>query len=482
MFASLKIMKYITGLILTIASWFLYGQQHLSESIEFNKKISELLQTGIEKALQHQIPESYDYFNRAYDLCAYQKHDELIPVIVLSQSRLYLLEDKFEEAYACVQKAEKIIVQDSKSSLAGDYFEFLGQYFLHEKKYESALDDFNISEKIRNEIEPGKNWRTYNGMARVYRLMDKQELSEKYSEKASSLSKIQNSRKIIQDMQSELRFDEQSGTIAFLNQENLKSKVALQKARFRNILLIIGLISSLALSSMLFIILRQRSKFNKEIAIKNDIISKSLAEKELLMKEIHHRVKNNLQVISSLLSLQSRSLNDKNASEALLQSQSRVISMSLIHETLYKDGPSSNVELDTYLNKLCTQLFNAYNISGDKISIHLNVHKQPIDVSHLVPLGLIINEIITNALKHAFVGRNKGNIWVSSSSQNNHLSISIKDDGIGTTEPSDEIGFGNKLIEIFSKKLNATIEKKYHQGTEINIIIKNMTEENASFE
>ncbi len=470
-------MKFYIFLLLIFLNVRLLGQNN-SESIIFNKKISGLLQSGIEKAMNNEISKSYAYFEEAYQLASTRKYDQLIPVIVLSQSRLYLIEDKYNEAFECIKKAEKLIESNPNSSLAGDYYEFLGQCYTHKMEYELAIVNLQKSESIRKLIEPSKNWRTYNGLSKIYKQLKNDSLREYYSEQSSMLSKIQNSKRIILDMQNDLKFDEQTGTIAYLNHENLKSKVELQKARFNNLLLLICLTTFIIISVFLFYILKLRNKHNSEIALKNEIISKSLQEKEMLMKEIHHRVKNNLQVISSLLSLQSRSVDDKEAFEALIQSQSRVISMSLIHETLYKDGPASNIDLKEYLTKLSQQVFNTYNIDGDKIDLHIDVCNVNIDVGKLVPIGLIINELINNSLKYAFVGQDKGKIWVLARLDEERLTISVKDNGIGYDQSKSEMGFGNKLIDTFAKKLNAIVTKNFDLGTQVSLIFNLMNNVN----
>lgn len=436
-----------------------------SETILFHRQISYLLQEGIEKALVNKIDESYHYFEEAYKLAMLHNDSLLIPIIVISKSRLYLIEEKYDEAYVCVLRASKYIESRPVSTLAGDYFEFLGQCYTQQKKYDLALEQLRKCEKIRKELEPGKNWRTYNGMARIYKILNQVDPYEKYSDMASKLSKIQNSKRIIMDMQNELKFDEQSGTISFLNQENFKTRAALQRTKFRNQLLLVSLISFVILTLFLFFILRLKNKHNREIALKNDIIGKSLIEKEALMKEIHHRVKNNLQIISSLLSLQSRAVEDQNASDALLQSQSRVISMSLIHETLYRAGPNSELDLSEYITNLGHQIFNTYNIKGERVVLHLDVDHCVVDVSILVPLGLIINELITNALKYAFTDREEGNIWVSGKLVDGVIRLIIWDDGIGMQSNFGEKGFGIKLIETFAKKLNAQLEMSFQNGT-----------------
>jgi two-component sensor histidine kinase len=178
-----------------------------------------------------------------------------------------------------------------------------------------------------------------------------------------------------------------------------------------------------------------------------------------------------LQVISSLLSLQSRTVDDKNASDALRQSQSRVMAMSLIHHNLYKNGPASQLDINEYLTNLCQQIFNSYNLVGDKLRLQTEIAYSLIDVNLLVPLGLIINELITNSLKYAFKDRVSGNIIVTGHFMDNAIILKVQDDGIGDTAEPNITGFGTKLVETFAKKINAQIIKKFENGTLTTIII-----------
>jgi len=466
-------MKYVASLIFFTTCFVISAQKQYSDSLETYRQISSILEKGIDEALNNNTTECYRNFDEAYQISLANKLYNLIPVIIIAQSRLYLLEENFDDAILCIKKTESYITNNKNTSLAGDYYEFLGQCYLHQRKLEDALESFKISDQIRSRIEPAKNWRTYNGMARAYKLLNDIDQSEKYSAQAARLSKIQNSRRIILDLKSELKFDEQSGTIAYLSQENLKAKIEIQKSKIKFIILLSILGLFISLSIMLIILLRQRSKYNREIANKNQIISKNLAEKDILMQEIHHRVKNNLQLISSLLSLQSRIVDDKKAADALLQSQSRVISISLIHETLYKEDPSTQADLKEYLTSLSQRIFETYNIQGDKIKLSLDLQHTNMDVGDLIPLGLIINELITNSLKHAFAISNEGCIWISSYRKENSLYIKIKDNGTGIESAAMDSGFGTKLIDTFSKRLNAQIERNYSDGTEVIIILPN---------
>lgn len=214
---------------------------------------------------------------------------------------------------------------------------------------------------------------------------------------------------------------------------------------------------------------------NVEIENQNKIISAALDEKEILLKEIHHRVKNNLQIVSSLLGIQSRSIIDNKAKEAINEGRTRVHSMSLIHQDLYRKDNLTGVEMQNYLPKLASNLFDTYNIQGDHINLILDIDDIKLDVDTVIPIGLIVNELITNTLKYAFPGNRKGNLNISLTEINDTLLLIVVDDGIGLKQiqrETQEKSFGHSLIRAFKTKLDADIDISSLEGTSVSISIK----------
>lgn len=453
-----------------------YSQAKSKATINDYKTISHIMQEGIEQAFDNKTALANEAFEKAYLIAKSKNYDELIPVIIIAQSRLLALTNDYEKGLEKLTLAEPYLNNIVKNSLYGDFYEFKAQCYVHQKKYAEALESLKLCEKSRNEIEPAKNWRTYNGYARVYNRTNQPELAEEYSQKADKLAKIQNSKKILQDLQTELQFNEKDGTILILSSENKKSQLELKKTQFQRKLFLFGLLTFLVLSTFLYVIIKQRNKINKEITKRNELITKNLEEKEYLIKEIHHRVKNNLQVISSLLSLQSRSVEDENAIQALKESQGRVHSMTLIHQNLYKDGPTSHLDIKEYLSNLSQTLINTYSVTDKPIALKLDLPSVMVDVGKLVPIGLIINELITNSIKYAFQTTKNAELSVMGKFENNNLTLVIGDNGSGYDFHSN-MGFGTKLINIFAKKLNASIVKTEDNGTHVELIIPNISTE-----
>ncbi len=205
-------------------------------------------------------------------------------------------------------------------------------------------------------------------------------------------------------------------------------------------------------------------------------LRQSLHEKELLLKEIHHRVKNNLMVISSLLNLQSKYIKDKAALEVFRESQHRARSMALIHTMLYQSTDLKCINFGDYITKLTSELFRTY-ITQDNINLNLDVGNVLLDINTSIPLGLIVNELVSNSLKHAFPQGEEGEITVRFHKTNDHYTFQVADTGIGFPEELNykkTNSLGMRLVNTLTDQLDGEIELDTTQGT---IFTINFTEE-----
>lgn len=255
-------------------------------------------------------------------------------------------------------------------------------------------------------------------------------------------------------------------------------QLALEKSNRQRLFLILGLVAVLLITGLLFWLVRTRNIANRELAHKNEQIQKALGEKEILLREIHHRVKNNLQVVSSLLSLQSRQIEDPKAQEVMKEGRNRVKSMALIHQNLYQDENLVGVNAAEYIEKLTQSLLYSYKVQDKEISIHSEVDQLTLDVDVIIPLGLILNELISNSLKYAFTEQEKGTIDIQLSQKPDGITLRVADDGIGIPEdfdPGNSKSLGMYLISSFAKKLNATFDLISQPGTAATIFIPTPT-------
>jgi len=207
-------------------------------------------------------------------------------------------------------------------------------------------------------------------------------------------------------------------------------------------------------------------------------IRASLDEKVLLLREIHHRVNNNLQIIISLIKLQIRAVEDTEMKQVLSEMRNRVQAMSLVHEKLYLSKSLSSIDIADYTRFLATQLFAFYGVDHRRIALQTDIEKNQLDIETAIPLGLIINELISNALRHAFPDDRTGTITISSHLEGDLITLIIADDGIGMSPDYDWRGgasLGFRLVNSLVDQLEGTIEKKNGKGTTFNIIFSRKT-------
>ena len=252
--------------------------------------------------------------------------------------------------------------------------------------------------------------------------------------------------------------------------------------------------------SSLWAIINAKSLFDKDgrfmgsISMLTDITKRKEAEEALAnieiarKKEIHHRIKNNLQVISSLLDLQAEKFNnredikDSEVLEAFRESQDRVISMALIHEELYKGGGFDALNFSSYIEKLAESLFDTYRLGNADLSLNMDLEENIFfDMDTAVPLGIIVNELISNSLKHAFPEK-EGEIRIklcrkeqSTETQESLFSLTISDNGKGIPENIDLKNIeslGLKLVGILVDQMDGNLELKREHGTEFRISFK----------
>lgn len=208
-----------------------------------------------------------------------------------------------------------------------------------------------------------------------------------------------------------------------------------------------------------------------------DQIKISLEEKETLLKEIHHRVKNNMQIVSSLLDHQSQYIKDKNVIGIFTESQNRILSMSLVHEKLYESKDLARIDFHNYINDLVANLFQSYAVNLGEITLNLNIEDIQLDIDLAIPCGLIANELVTNSLKYAFPGGTKGEIKIAfRRTEENMLEFVISDDGIGLPKDLDfrkTESLGLHLVTILAEnQLHGEINLIRGKGTEFQIIFR----------
>ena len=246
-----------------------------------------------------------------------------------------------------------------------------------------------------------------------------------------------------------------------LEESRLKNIAAQRKSQF--LMIALGF-SGVSLLGFLIVFIRS-SRQNLIIKAQKESLNTTVKEKEILLKEIHHRVKNNLQVVSGLLLIQSKKKTITNFDEILEDSQRQILSMSLVHEMLYQKENLSRIPIREYITKLTISLLSAY--PKKNIATHINASNIELHIDYANPIGLILNELVTNSLKHGFKNMDEGKITISFNKVNNIYEFIYSDNGIGLQselEVSNSKKFGNRLITSLAQEINSTIEIKNGKG------------------
>jgi two-component sensor histidine kinase len=204
-------------------------------------------------------------------------------------------------------------------------------------------------------------------------------------------------------------------------------------------------------------------------------LNQSLLEKETLIKEIHHRVKNNLQIIASLLNLQSRYVHDDQTLAVIRESQNRIKAMALIHEKIYQSKSLDRIEYGDYLEKITRSLFESYGVSPKKIAMKIQAKNILLHIDKAIPCSLIINELVSNSFKHAFPNDRTGEVRIDVKLEGDTVRLLYSDDGIGlpegvTLDRTESLGM--RLISGLTQQLQGTVEIQRGGGTTFVIAFK----------
>lgn len=286
-----------------------------------------------------------------------------------------------------------------------------------------------------------------------------------------SIFSIERNKKV-EELQIAYQTVQKDKDFKLLTEKEKLAQVQLQNTQSTRNWIIGGAFMLLIIAGLLFRQGQSRKKNNKVINTKNTLLEHLVTEKDWLLKEIHHRVKNNLQIVMSLLNSQTAYIENESALTAIHDSQHRVHAMSLIHQKLYNTESVSLIDMSSYIRELVSYLAESFN-TGQRISFEYTIEPLEMDVSEAVPLGLILNEAITNSIKYAFPDNRNGVIRISlSHTEPNHCLLNISDNGIGM--PAHFTGkkagsLGMSLMEGLSEDLEGNFSIESSNGTSIKI-------------
>ncbi|TRX54842.1 sensor histidine kinase [Fulvivirga sp. M361] len=233
--------------------------------------------------------------------------------------------------------------------------------------------------------------------------------------------------------------------------------------------LVLGTILLIGLMVLIYYGNRKLKKSNIILIDQKVAIARREKEKALLLKELNHRVKNNLQLVSSLLSLQGRQPAHKKVKEALMKSRSRVEALSLVHAMLYRQGADTKVDLSVYIKELALNLCHYHKV---KLKLSFNMDSISMNIDKAVSLSLIVNELISNALKYAYPDISNPRLTIALKEIDQQLIIDVIDNGIGFKDHNSKGSFGLYLIKSLTKQLGGSFEKVASPGTHWKVILR----------
>ncbi len=431
------------------------------KSLEFSRKAKEYFKkNGNEKRAAiagYNLGVAYFEMNRLHE--SRYEYSQCLPVFeklgdklringtLMRLADIALKQDNTELSLQYAQKALKGTREIGSRSTQLHIYVILSEIFKKKTDYKQALEYRMLYEGLKDSISSES-------------LNEKlAEMEKKYQSETQALK--------LDDLAVKTKLAERDKVIA---QKKIKEQRSFQ-------LFLLGLTLLIVLIAVL-IYNRYDIKRRNNIVLeeKNTIIQKSLNEKELLLNEIHHRVKNNLQFIRSMLNLQSRYVHDAHAASVLLDINNRVQTMALVHQKLYQEDNLKGVEMKSFLNSLIENLLYSFKIDAKSLELKTDFDVQSLDIDIANSIGLIINELMTNAIKYAIPENGSARVEVSLKQEADYMLLRVADSGKGykDTEHSGDTGqFGIKLIYALAEKLKADIKLFNSNGAVAEIRIPN---------
>jgi len=415
----------------------------------------------------------FQHITRTYPMPAQQQYESGDFGFTLTYLNIYMALKQYDKAkFYC----EQLIRHTNNPninlySLSLDY-QLIARYYIGTANYEKA--QYYLT-KDREIVDSLKN---LSGISQNYKLwFSLDTASGKYKEAITNLMEANNVKdsifdetksKQIAQLEVEFQTEKKEGQINFLNQKAVLESTKLKQADFVRNVTVAGVILLLIIAGLLYKQSSLRKKSNVIVTNKNEQLQRLLTEKEWLLKEVHHRVKNNLHTVICLLESQARYL-EEDALRAIESSQNRIFAMSLIHQKLYQSDDIGAIEVDVYIAELTNYLSESFGAPAN-VRINLKLEKVMLNLSQAIPLGLIINEALTNALKYAFPNRRTGEITIELSRSVNNIQILIADNGIGIPKLNNSSrpkSLGLDLIRGLASELQGSVHFESDIGTRI---------------
>ena len=380
-----------------------------------------------------------------------------------SRGNISIETQDYDQALKDYTKSWELCVAEIGKERANTYRTGIGNTLRLQGKYKEGIAHLLAGIQQYEGQENERIWTLYDQLTDCYKNVGDTEKAFVYLEKSrNGRNKFYKDQIKSLEAESIVKYETGKKDEALAAQE----LVLEQKNKVQRLIIGISVLLLMLLGLLLYFLKKSRYA-NSKITAKN-------AENELLLKEIHHRVKNNLEMVKSLISLQSAQLEDSATKDAMIASQNRVQSMGIIHQKLYQGTNLGSIEMKDYFINLGEGILDSFN-AEDKVKIACAMDNLELDVDTAVPIGLIVNELLTNSLKYAFPKDKKGKIEISLSKPNSDiLTLKVTDNGIGKIIglPVKGTGFGSQLVQLLTQQLNGSMQENTQNGTSVSFIFK----------
>ncbi|MDO5981095.1 tetratricopeptide repeat protein [Flavivirga spongiicola] len=469
----------ITGLVGNIGSLYSCrlkddenGLLYYNRALEMSKKTgnnefrSHILGAVAEMYIrQKEFAKAKKVLKESLDIAEKANYPRVVISVLSNLSLISIEEKKYKEALMYSKRVLKMRLESGYTEdntltylTLADIYEKLDDIKATEFHYNKALSEAKTSKALPQLSRVYEALHEYANRRKDYK--KSYEYVLKYNKAKDSLFTIKKDKQL-KEVQAKFGLENKEKEILLLTNENKIKALENQNQSTTQVLLIMGLMTLTIILLTLFGAYKNKQGNNKILAEKNEVISQTLKDREILLKEVHHRVKNNLQIVSSLLRLQYKFGNHKSSTEILQEIQDKIHAMSIIHERLYKSNNLSLINLQTYLDNLLSHFNTSYDLPEQNITITTAIDNINLGMDRLVPCGLIVNEIIANSIKYAFQDNTNGHISIKASKNKDTCTLTIQDTGIGfpeNFEMESSQSLGMQLIQGLTKQIKGTVE------------------------
>lgn len=453
------------------------------KSLEADRKLNDkkgqagtLVNMGIVYSYTDSISQSEKVYAEALHLYSDLGDSVGISHVWANQGKLMMMKKDYAGALDAFLRVQRFLEGTGKEEALCTNYISLANAYSKLKKHTPALD--MCHQALLSAVKLGSAERrqfVYETYTDVYAAKGDYALAYAYLKKYTNLRDSilnENRNALITEMNARYETDKKDQHIKALQAEKEneimkrreKEMLADKKSAQTQVIFLL-LVAVVIIAGLIYWGYSNKQKLARKLEEQNKIISDHLKQKEMLVGEVHHRVKNNLQLISSILDLQAKSISDTNVATAIIESRNRVYSMSVLHQLLYQQNEITGIEMRPYFEKIVMGLFQT-SAAGKEISFTNEVQNITLDIDTGIPLGLILNELVTNSLKYAFTGVDRPAVTVALKSEEGKLLLlMVSDNGKGTDVVAGEgTSFGFKLVKSLCRQLKAEWEISHSNG------------------